>query len=190
MLARLRSVIVRWTSNRPGRAFLASAVATCLAPSIGAAQNAPPPQAGCPDPVHRQFDFWLGHWDVFTPDGKKAGENRIEAIASGCALSELWTGGSGVTGNSLNIYDKTDKRWHQTWVDSTGGRLDLSGALEGRAMVLGSSGPDPDKPGVILTQRITWTPNADGSVRQHWETSNDGGKTWSTAFDGRYVKKK
>ncbi len=36
---------------------------------------------------------------------------------------------------------------------------------------------------------ITWTPNADGSVRQHWETSEDG-KTWKTAFDGLYTPRK
>ena len=35
---------------------------------------------------------------------------------------------------------------------------------------------------------ITWTPNADGSVRQHWRTTKDGGKTWETAFDGKYVR--
>lgn len=42
----------------------------------------------------------------------------------------------------------------------------------------------PDMPGRPRTERITWTPNADGTVRQHWEQSTDGGKTWTTAFDG------
>ncbi len=36
--------------------------------------------------------------------------------------------------------------------------------------------------------RITWTPNDDGTVRQHWQTSEDGGKTWKTEFDGRYER--
>jgi hypothetical protein len=188
MATQARSSFVR-SAGRRIRAIAACAAATLLLPAIGAAQDAAPPKPGCPESVHRQFDFWLGHWDVFAPDGKKAGENRIESIAAGCALSESWTGRGGFTGNSLNIYDKTDRKWHQTWVDSSGGRLDLAGALEGNAMVLGSTGPDPDKPGGTLTQRITWTPNADGSVRQHWQTSVDGGKTWSTAFDGKYVRK-
>ena len=34
--------------------------------------------------------------------------------------------------------------------------------------------------------RITWTPREDGSVRQHWETSQDGRSSWTTAFDGIY----
>jgi hypothetical protein len=38
--------------------------------------------------------------------------------------------------------------------------------------------------------RVTWTPNADGSVRQFWELSKDGGKTWSVVFDGRYAKRR
>jgi hypothetical protein len=43
--------------------------------------------------------------------------------------------------------------------------------------------------GVQQMERITWTPNADGTVRQHWEQSADGGKTWETAFDGLYRRK-
>ncbi len=144
--------------------------------------------AACTDPVHRQFDFWLGRWEVFAPNGTKAGDNVIASIADGCALAESWSGRGGVTGRSLNIFDKADRKWHQTWVDSSGSLLQLSGALAGNAMVLGATGPDPDTPGSTLTQRITWTPNADGSVRQHWEVSADGGKTWKTAFDGRYVR--
>jgi hypothetical protein len=34
---------------------------------------------------HRQFDFWVGHWDVFVRSGKKAGETRGERIAEGRA---------------------------------------------------------------------------------------------------------
>ena len=47
-----------------------------------AAPQAPP----CADAAHRQFDFWVGNWDVTGPKGKKpsaaAGSNRGWAIAS------------------------------------------------------------------------------------------------------------
>ena len=36
---------------------------------------------------------------------------------------------------------------------------------------------------------ITWSLEPDASVRQVWESSTDGGTTWTVAFDGRYVKK-
>jgi len=35
-------------------------------------------------------------------------------------------------------------------------------------------------------QRITWIPNADGSVTQHWEISDDKGVSWQTSFLGIY----
>jgi hypothetical protein len=41
----------------------------------------------------------------------------------------------------------------------------------------------------IDVQRITWTKNADATLRQLWESSTDGGKTWTVAFDGLYRKR-
>jgi len=152
--------------------------------SAGAAQGT----SGCRDAVHRQFDFWLGHWEVFTPDGKKAGDNHVAAIEGGCALIERWSGRGGFTGTSLNNWNADTRQWHQHWVDNQGGVLRLAGGLEGLRMVLAASEPDPSKPGATLRQRITWTPLADGAVRQLWETSGDGGATWTPVFDGKYVK--
>ena len=149
-----------------------------------AASSRPPP---CAAPEHRQFDFWVGSWEVFGPAGKKVGENRIEPIADGCALLEQWTGNGGVTGKSLNIYDATDGRWHQTWVDNGGTLLILAGGLVDRSMVLSASAPSASDPKATVLQRITWTPAADASVRQLWESSSDGGRTWTVLFDGRYV---
>jgi hypothetical protein len=152
-----------------------------LALTSGAASAGDKP-AACSAAEHHQFDFWIGHWDVFLPNGNKAGENRVESVEGGCALLEQWSGVRGPTGKSLNIYDALRRTWHQTWVDSTGGLLVLEGHWSDGRMVLSSSASP--------IQRITWAPQPDGSVRQLWESSKDGGKTWSTAFDGRYVKKK
>jgi hypothetical protein len=49
------------------------------------------------------------------------------------------------------------------------------------------SGPQ-DRPKGATVQRITWSRETDGSVRQLWESSSDGGRTWAVAFDGRYVQ--
>lgn len=134
----------------------------------------------CAGPEYRQFDFWIGEWDVVGVKGKQAGQSRIELHGGGCFLLENWTGIGNVVGKSLNMYDALDKRWHQSWYDSSGSRLDLVGGLVDGKMVMASGDG---------SQRITWTPNADGSVRQHWESSKDQGKTWTTAFDGKYVKR-
>ena len=144
----------------------------------------------CTAAEHRQFDFWIGRWDVFLPDGSRAGENRIEAVAQGCALLESWQGRSGFSGSSLNSYDPGTRRWHQHWVDSQAGRLVLAGGWDGRSMVLSGESADPKRSGVQLLDRIAWTPRQDGTVRQLWERSEDGGRNWAVVFDGRYVRMK
>lgn len=131
----------------------------------------------------RDFDFWVGAWDVFGPQGRQVGTNTIALLFDGGALSEHWRGNGGVEGHSLNAYDPHRDRWHQTWVDSTGGLLLLDGGLVAGSMVLEGTAPGED--GAHERQRITWTPH-DGHVRQHWETSADDGATWQTAFDGDY----
>lgn len=167
---------------------LALAAIAALGAAAGATAQTPVAGKPCQDVEHRQFDFWVGRWDVFVPSGKRAGENRIEVIADGCALLEQWTGTRGVTGKSLNIYDASDRRWHQTWVDSGGTLLMLTGGfVEGR-MVMSMSGPSPSDASKTLQQRITWTPSGDGSVHQLWESSADDGRTWTVLFDGHYVR--
>lgn len=148
----------------------------------------PPKPSTCSTTEHRQFDFWIGRWAVFTPDGKQAGENRIEAIDDGCALQERWRGAGGFSGTSLNHWDALTRQWRQHWVDNQGGSLELTGGWQGGSMVLTGSAPHKDEPGALLLHRITWTPLPDGAVRQWWQSSLDDGKTWSTAFDGRYVR--
>jgi hypothetical protein len=171
--------MVRAELQRPiGTLAIALALAgTAFAQAPPAAKQPP-----CQSPEHRQFDFWLGHWDVFTPDGKAAGENLIERVLGGCALRETWSGRGGFAGTSLNSFDAADGQWHQSWVDNQGGRLQLAGRRVGHTMELGSGGPQ--------RQRIRWTPQADGSVRQLWETSNDDGASWRVEFDGRYVRRR
>jgi hypothetical protein len=150
---------------------------------LNAAAQTPPPAL---PPESRQFDFWLGDWEVTNPAGKPAGTSRIESVAAGGGLLENWTGATGYTGRSLNAWNAARKQWQQYWVGSDGGVLELSGGLVDGRMVLAATHEVGGRP---RTERITWTPNADGTVRQHWEQSTDGGKTWTTAFDGLYRKK-
>jgi hypothetical protein len=151
-----------------------------------AASTTPAAPRPCAAPEHRQFDFWIGDWSVTLPTGKAAGRNRITPILGGCALREEWAGASGTQGTSLNAWDAAARRWRQTWVDDSGTVLVLVGGLQGGKMVL--QGELPGDAGRPTKQRITWTPAADGAVRQQWESSADGGRTWKTEFDGTYRK--
>jgi len=143
-------------------------------------------QVSCKDPAYRQFDFWLGEWEVRKPDGTLAGTNRIEKQYGGCVLHEHYSTPSGYSGESLNTYDVTRKLWHQTWVDNTGLLLLLDGRLVDGRMVLEGAGQDAK--GVAIKHRISWTPNPDGTVRQFWESTDASGK-WTVAFDGTYKRK-
>jgi hypothetical protein len=137
----------------------------------------------CEAPEYRQFDFWAGDWQVTRPDGTVAGTNLITREYGGCVLHEHYATPKGYSGESLNTYDAGRKVWHQTWVDSSGTLLLLEGGLRGRDMVL--EGSTTDDKGAVTRHRITWTPNADGTVRQHWESTDAKGR-WTTMFDGLY----
>ena len=168
--------------------------AALLATSVQA-QNAPapakppPPPPSCAAPEFRQFDFWIGEWDVYgTPTQDKiVGHNRIERVSSGCALAEHWINSTGQDGHSLNVYDAGSRTWTQFWIGSDGVVLRLSGGMQGDAMEM--RGELPNSTGGSQQQRIRWTPRHDGSVEQRWETSDDEGKTWQVSFVGIYRRK-
>lgn len=134
-----------------------------------------------------QFDFWIGEWEVRTPDGKPAGTSRIESILGGAVIQEHWKGAAGDTGTSFNFVDAATGQWRQFWVSKNGNALDLRGGLKEGRMVLEGETRTPKGP---QQERISWTPRPDGTVRQLWEQSLDGGKTWTVAFDGIYTKRK
>jgi hypothetical protein len=69
-------------------------------------------------------------------------------------------------------------------VDSSGTLVVLEGGLKDGRMVLTG---EQVYEGKLEPTRMTWTPS-NGSVRQLWEISPDGGKTWKTIFDALYSK--
>lgn len=161
-------------------------IAGCAATPAFAQQDKPKPPPRCDSAEAAQFDFWLGEWVVTSgPDGKQlAGHNHIVRSADGCRLHEQWRGASGFTGESLNAWDGIHKVWRQFWVGADGLVLQLEGGLRDGKMVM--EGQMPGKDGGVQQQRITWTPNDDGSVTQHWQASDDDGKTWQDSFLGVY----
>ena len=154
--------------------------------AFAASAAAQQPRPACDAPEHRQFDFWLGSFQVRTADDQLAGHNVIETTLSGCAVTEHWKGARGSEGRSINFYDRSDGLWHQVWIDDAGQALNLSGGLEDGSMVLAGETRGGD--GAVTRQRITWTPLEDGRVRQHWEASKDGSERWQTVFDGYYSR--
>lgn len=151
-----------------------------------AAQQAPP---SCEElDVHRQWDFWVGEWDVVVNDSTRApaGNNTITARHNGCMLQEEWRSVSGGTGSSTNFYDGARGVWRQLWVapayviDIEGG-LDDDGAmvLEGELRTFVSGNVSPF--------RGIWTELEEGVVNQRFEIRNAEGE-WTVWFDGLYLR--
>ncbi|PHR91793.1 MAG: hypothetical protein COA69_11495 [Robiginitomaculum sp.] len=142
----------------------------------------------CNTPEYRQFSFWLGEWDVKSAGATtSSATNSLTSVHGGCVMMEQYVAGT-YSGMSINFYDATTKKWHQTWSDNAGGSLYLEGHLKANgSMVLSDENFETSKiTGTI--NKITWTLNPDKSVQQLWESSTDNGKTWATAFDGIYTK--
>lgn len=135
----------------------------------------------------RQFDFWIGHWDVFVR-GRKVGENLVEMEVSGCTLVENWRNNQGGTGKSLNSYNAGKKKWQQYYVGSQGGVFEFEGELKGNIMSFTAETINPN--GGKIMHIFEFHDLPDKTVRQHWQQSTDGGKTWNTVWDSIYKKKK
>ncbi len=138
-------------------------------------------------PEFRQFDFWIGEWDVKNPQGVPSGTSSVQLILGQCIIFENWTSGSGSSGKSFNIYDTIDKKWHQTWVDDKGTFTHYVGGLQDGNMVIVA---DTIVSGKKTFAKMTFSRLPNGDVRQFGENSTDNGKTWTTAFDLIYSRKK
>jgi hypothetical protein len=156
--------------------------------SFAAGAQQQPPANPCEDDArYHQFDFWIGEWEVFSKDGKKQGENSIQAAEGECVLIERWTSANGGTGQSYNYFDAHSGLWNQIWV-SQFGMIDISGGLEGNAMVL-TGNIVYNATGQRSRFRGTWTPKEDGSVDQFFEQYDAEKAAWNPWFLGNYRPK-
>jgi hypothetical protein len=145
-------------------------------------------------PEAHQFDFWVGTWDVSQwngaplPGGGGRGTNEIYPILEHCVLLENWTGALGSSGKSFNWYDTNLHKWRQAWMADGGGPLDYFGEYKDGAMRFEGWTLNPD--GSHMLQKLTFFRISPDTVRQLFEQSADGGKTWVPTFDGRYIRRK
>ena len=148
------------------------------------------PPKGCDSAESRQWDFWVGSWEV-RPRGadKIIAHSLVEKRYSGCAIRENWmpvgrelAGGGG----SLSLYDSGRHQWRQAWVDSSGTRVDLDGGYKDGVMTIIGNWANYIAPGKDALVAMHYQLQPDGEVRQWAEVSTDGGKSWSPGFDFLY----
>jgi hypothetical protein len=178
--------------------LLVAALQAATPPSAAA----PPKPFDCSGPEFRQFDFWVGDWDVVPnpatapanapapQPGRKVPRNVITKAQGGCMIHENWDDGTGGTGESLNVYDRVRQQWHQTWIDNGGGLHFYWGELKNGSMVY--IGEVPLGPAQRFqgrrTIRVTFTPLGPDKVRQFSEALNSDG-TWTIGYDFIYTRR-
>jgi hypothetical protein len=151
--------------------------------SAGEGAGAVEPRGARP-PEARQFDFWLGSWDLtWAPDGR--GVNEVRSILEDRVVLESFDGRPSIplAGMSVSVYDEDLGRWRQTWADSAGSYLDFVGGLDGDQMILDrilSSG---------RRQRMVWSNIEAESLHWSWEWSDDEGRTWTVAWAIEYRRR-
>ncbi|NJO25534.1 MAG: hypothetical protein HC867_06900 [Bacteroidia bacterium] len=152
-------------------------------------------QKPCSAGPYRQFDFWLGEWEAFGVNGKKAGDSKISLILDSCIILEEWTSASvnrGVryAGKSFNTYNNSTKQWQQTWVDNAGGSTEfLEGKYENNKIIF-KTNPFPFSKDTLAVRKLTFYNLGPDKVRQHGEISKDEGRNWATEYDLEYRRKK
>ncbi len=147
------------------------------------------------NPLYRQFDFWMGEWDVYATNGKKAGDSKIELILDSCIIFENWKSANAsqgiyYSGKSFNTYNTTTNQWQQTWVDNAGGTLEfLEGHYENNKMIFLTK-PFRLAKDTMVIRRLTFYNLEINNIRQHGEISKNNGLSWTTEYDLEYRRKK
>jgi hypothetical protein len=165
----------------------AVAAAAAVIQTPPAAPSGPPPATLCQSQEYRQFDFWVGRWDVYRTDTNQlVAHSLIEKLYNGCAVRENWMPlpGQGGPGGSLNSYRPDTKQWVQYWTDSGNNLNEYAGAVEDGKMVL--TGTSHAANGAERPQRMVYEGLPDGSVTQTGYVSPDGGKTWNLNYKLAY----
>ncbi|HYC31538.1 MAG TPA: hypothetical protein VEB59_04570 [Gemmatimonadales bacterium] len=146
---------------------------------------------GCDSPAHREFDFWVGQWDVFGGSSANlVGTSVVKSRVDGCVVEENWTSAVFGRGRSLNAYDAATGTWTQMWVSSggcpfgiilmEGGFADGSMTLRGVRtqpegfLVAPPCSPPPETVVTTHTDLFRWTALPSGSVLQQIAAANDG----------------
>ncbi len=182
---------------------------SCLALMVGFVQGAdseaptPAPSASasprpCDLPEGKQFDFWVGNWDLTWPAGQGGtpkgemgkGTNSIQKILGECIVQEHFEDSSThYKGMSVSVYSPHFHEWRQTWVDTQGNYLPFSGTFHDGVMELRSPMRQKSDGTSVMTRMVFKNIKPD-SFDWDYQVSKDGGKTWADNWNIHYTRRK
>ncbi|WP_040368053.1 hypothetical protein [Balneola vulgaris] len=144
----------------------------------------------CNTPEHRQFDFWVGDWNVLDANGTQLGTSKVELILNDCVIFENWTSNNpGYAGKSFNYYNPFTAKWNQKWIDTNGLPIEFEGSFDPEAQALIYSATTLNQNGQLVQNKLSFYKKSEDYVNQVWEQSTDAGNTWRVVFDGHYYRK-
>ena len=139
-------------------------------------------------PSARDFDFWLGTWDVrWGADGER-GRNVVTRTFGGYVVEERFDGRPGVdmTGMSVSVFDEHRGLWRQTWVDDAGTYFALEGGMAGDELHLLCR--DHNTPEAQAVFRMRFFDIAPDGLTWAWERSLDGERTFEERWRLAYTR--
>ncbi len=160
---------------------------------------APSDTSSCNSPEARQFDFWIGSWDInqkiLRQDGswiELKASTTVSPLLNGCALEEHWTGQvqffwlgmthpEEIKGFSLRYFDTSSGKWNIYWMDTQNpdlGKPFTGNFSEDKGEFYASRETKKGK----QISRIVFSDIKEYSV--HWDLSisNDDGKNWKAIW--------
>lgn len=147
---------------------------------------------GCSSAESRQFDFWLGEWDVSpttSTTGVIVAESSITLTDQGCVILEEWRPFGGAHGHSINIFDAIERRWRQAWADATGRRTEYAGAVD-TSGVLRFDNLSPTEAGAAPgRRRMNFQRIDENTVRQWGDVYDEGAQFWTIEWDLTYRRR-
>jgi hypothetical protein len=151
-------------------------------------------QKPCSAPEFRQFDFWVGDWDLTWPgqngQPEQHGHNQIERELGNCVIHESFSDKAtpAFEGTSVSVFNPKLAKWQQTWVDNQGAYLDFVGEFKDGEMMLRRDAVGQD--GKPIKQRMVFKNIKPDSLDWSWERSEDGGATWKVVWPIHYQRRK
>ena len=177
-------------------------------PLTALGQTEPSHSAPCSQAEARQFDFWIGEWEIQAkerpPGSDQWTENkswirtRVRRALSGCVLIEESIDKVAydtlVVGMSLTSYNIHLGKYQQLWVDQQGSTWEYVGGWEDESMVLylepTTSSGESIVPFEATTRiRMVFSEIARNGLVWGYEYSTDGGHEWTRTNEAVYSRR-
>jgi len=147
--------------------------------SIAQTTTVPAPQAA------DLFNFWIGDWNVTwdNADGTKGhGRNRVVKLMDGAVIEENFEEAADappprLIGKSVTVQEKSSGKWRQSWVDNQGGYFSFTASVDGDKRIFATDARMKD--GKSTIQRMVFRNITKDGFTWDWESTTDGGSTWS-----------